>query len=228
MPTATVLVVDDEPSIRNLVKSYLEAEDLRVITASTGPEGLQAARTHQPDLIILDIMLPGMDGIQVLQELRRESKHVYVIMLTARTEETDRVIGLRVGADDYVTKPFSPRELAARVKAALRRMQRSTAPPEGRVWTFNNFRLDAGGRQVEVNDQPVELTSTEFDLLKTLVEHRGLVLSREQLIEQVWGVDYYGENRVVDVHIGHIRQKIGEDFITTVRGVGYRFQAEVV
>jgi len=228
MPTATVLVVDDEPSIRNLVKSYLEAEDLRVITASTGPEGLQAARTHQPDLIILDIMLPGMDGIQVLQELRRESKHVYVIMLTARTEETDRVIGLRVGADDYVTKPFSPRELAARVKAALRRLQRSTAPPEGRVWTFNNFRLDAGGRQVKVNGQSVELTSTEFDLLKTLVEHRGLVLSREQLIEQVWGVDYYGENRVVDVHIGHIRQKIGEDFITTVRGVGYRFQAEVV
>lgn len=226
MPTATILVIDDEPSIRKLVKSYLEAEGLRVITAATGPEGLQIASYQQPDLIILDIMLPGMDGLEVLQELRRESKKVYVIMLTARTEETDRVIGLRVGADDYVTKPFSPRELAARVKAALRRIQHSSAPPEGKAWNFKHFQLDAGGRQVEVYGQPVDLTTTEFDLLQALVEHRGLVLTREQLLEQVWGPDHYGENRVVDVHIGHIRQKIGGDFIITVRGVGYRFQAE--
>jgi len=226
MPTATILVVDDEPSIRNLVESYLEAEDLHVVLASTGPEALQKARTYQPDLIILDIMLPGMDGIQVLQELRRESKQVYVIMLTAKTEETDRVIGLSVGADDYVTKPFSPRELTARVKAALRRLQRPLPPQEGQVWNYENFRLDARSRQVWVDDRPVDLTSTEFDLLQTLVEHHGMVLSREQLIEQVWGVNYYGENRVVDVHIGHIRQKIGPGYIATVRGVGYRFQAE--
>lgn len=225
MATATILVIDDEPSILNLIQSYLQAENYQVLTARDGREGLDAAKTHQPDLVILDIMLPGMDGIQVLQELRRDSD-VYVIMLTAKTEETDRVIGLSVGADDYVTKPFSPRELVARVKAALRRIQGTRSTPRPEIWSFRDLTIDISGRQVRLDDQPVDLTSTEFDILQALVEHRGMVLSREQLTEKVWGNDFYGELRVVDVHIGHIRQKIGEEFIATVRGVGYRFQAE--
>ena len=150
-------------------------------------------------------------------------------MLTAKTEETDKIVGLSVGADDYVTKPFSPRELVARIKAALRRLQSGAGPAETQVLNFKHVRIDTGSRQVWVDDRPVELTSTEFDLLKTLAEHRGLVLSREQLLEQVWGHDYFGEVRVVDVHLGHIRQKLGdESLITTVRGVGYRFEDKIV
>jgi two-component system alkaline phosphatase synthesis response regulator PhoP len=152
---------------------------------------------------------------------------VYIILLTAKSEEADKVIGLSVGADDYLTKPFSPRELVARVKSALRRL-RSSSRAEGSVLAFQHVRVDTGSRQVWVEDQLVELTTIEFDLLKTLAENRGLVLSREQLLEKVWGYDYYGEARVVDVHIGHVRQKLGEDFITTVRGAGYRFDDEVV
>ena len=171
-------------------------------------------------------MLPGMDGIEVLTRLRRESD-AYVILLTARSEETDKIVGLSVGADDYMTKPFSPRELVARIKAALRRLQSRVSTAEATVITFRHMRIDAGRRQVWVDDEPVELTAIEFDLLKTLAEHRGMVLSREQLLQQVWGYDYYGEDRVVDVHIGHIRQKLGGDrFVVTVRGVGYRFVDE--
>lgn len=225
MSPTTILVIDDEPSILNLVSSYLKKEGFRVLTARDGNQGLKLAREHNPELIILDIMLPGLDGIQVLQELRRKS-NVYIIMLTAKTEETDRVIGLSVGADDYVSKPFSPRELVARVKAALRRIQGDGLSAQLKIWKFSHLRIDLSGQQVWVKEQPVNLTSTEFDLLKTLVEHQGMVLSREQLIENVWGINFYGEMRVVDVHIGHIRNKIGEDYITTVRGVGYRFNTE--
>jgi two-component system alkaline phosphatase synthesis response regulator PhoP len=169
-------------------------------------------------------MLPGMDGIEVLTQLRRESD-VYVIMLTAKAEETDKIVGLSVGADDYLTKPFSPRELAARVKAALRRLQSGSGLPEESSMAFEHVRIDTGSRKVWVNDEQIDLTTIEFDLLKTLAEHHGRVLSREQLLEKVWGYDYYGEIRVVDVHVGHIRQKLGDDhFIATVRGVGYRFE----
>jgi two-component system alkaline phosphatase synthesis response regulator PhoP len=172
-------------------------------------------------------MLPGLDGIELLTRLRRESD-VYVILLTAKTDETDKIVGLSVGADDYVTKPFSPRELVARIKAALRRLQSEAGPTEGQILNFKHIRIDTGGRQVWVDDRLVELTSTEFDLLKVLAEHRGLVLSREQLLEKVWGHEYFGEIRVVDVHLGHIRQKLGnEDLISTVRGAGYRFEDEV-
>jgi two-component system alkaline phosphatase synthesis response regulator PhoP len=223
-----ILVIDDEQSILNLVSAYLRPEGYEVYTATDGPSGLNAARAYHPDLIVLDIMLPGMDGIELLTRLRRESD-VYVIMLTAKTEETDKIVGLSVGADDYVTKPFSPRELVARIKAALRRLQSGAGPTETQVLNFRHVRIDTGSRQVWVDDRPVELTSTEFDLLKTLAEHHGLVLSREQLLEQVWGHDYFGEIRVVDVHLGHIRQKLGdESLITTVRGVGYRFEDQVV
>lgn len=228
MKPATILVVDDEQSLLNIVTAYLRAEGYTVHTAMDGPSGLKAVRTFKPDLIILDIMLPGMDGLELLQHLRRES-NVYVIMLTARAEETDKVVGLSVGADDYLTKPFSARELVARVKAALRRYGQSGASVESNVLNFRRLRIDVGARQVWKDDQPVDLTAIEFDLLHALAEHRGRVLSREQLLELVWGHDFYGEERVVDVHLGHIRRKIETDpanpeLIATVRGVGYRFE----
>ena len=222
-----ILVIDDEPSITNLVAAYLKPEGYEIYTAANGNAGLKAARAFKPDLIILDIMLPGMNGIELLSRLRRESE-VYVILLTARTEETDKIVGLSVGADDYVTKPFSPRELTARVKSALRRIQiRASSGFETNVYSFRHLRLDTAARTVVVNESPVDLTAIEFDLLKALVENRGRVLSREQLLENVWGGEYFGEQRVVDVHLGHIRQKLGrDDLIVTVRGIGYRFEGE--
>jgi len=222
-----ILVVDDEPSITNLVSAYLKPEGYEVFTAIDGPSGLKAARAFKPDLVILDIMLPGMDGIELLSRLRRESE-VYVILLTAKTEETDKVVGLSIGADDYVTKPFSPRELTARVKSALRRIQAGAGSgSETSVLSFRHLQMDVGARTVTVDKNPIELTTIEFDLLKALAENRGRVLSREQLLEKVWGGEYFGEMRVVDVHLGHVRQKLGrEDLIATVRGVGYRFEDE--
>jgi two-component system alkaline phosphatase synthesis response regulator PhoP len=224
---AKILVIDDEPSIVNLVSAYLKPEGYVVYTATDGNAGLKAAHVFKPDLIILDLMLPGMDGIELLSRLRRESD-VYVIMLTARTEETDKIVGLSVGADDYVTKPFSPRELVARVKAALRRLKTGTGSNvERSVFSFKHVHIDVGAHTVSVDDVPIELTSIEFDLLRVLAENRGRVLSREQLLENVWGSEYFGEMRVVDVHLGHVRQKLGnEALITTVRGIGYRFEDE--
>src|SRR5215208_5253511 len=224
---AKILVIDDEPSIVNLVRAYLKPEGYEVFTAMDGNSGLKAARSFQPDLIILDLMLPGMDGIELLSRLRRESD-VYVILLTAKTEETDKVIGLSVGADDYVTKPFSPRELTARVKAALRRIQAGAGSgSEMSVLSFRHLHMDVGARIVTIDETPIELTAIEFELLKALAENRGRVLSREQLLEKVWGGEYFGEMRVVDVHLGHVRQKLGnESLIMTIRGVGYRFEDE--
>jgi two-component system, OmpR family, alkaline phosphatase synthesis response regulator PhoP len=228
MAEATVLLIEDEQSIQNMVTAYLRPEGYDVHTASDGPSGLEAARTYKPDLIVLDIMLPGMDGIELLTRLRRES-NVYVIMLTAKAEEIDRVMTLSVGADDYVTEPFSPHELVARVKAALRRLQGPSGLDERSIPTFRNIRIDTASRQVWVNGHLVGLTETKFDILQTLAEHRGMVLSREQLLEKVWGFNYFGEIRVVDVHLGHIRQKLGgEGLISTVRGIGYRFDDEAV
>ena len=233
MPKAKILVVDDEQNILDLVTAYLEQENYEVYTALDGPGALKAARAFKPDLIVLDIMLPGMDGLEVLSHLRRES-NVYIIMLTARSEETDKVIGLSVGADDYLTKPFSPRELAARIKAALRRYGR---PGDGigdrTVLNFRTLRIDVDARQVWKEDRPVELTTIQFDLLQALAEHHGRVLSREQLLERVWGHDFFGEERVVDVHLGQIRKRIERDpsnpeLIATVRGAGYRFEDEPV
>jgi two-component system alkaline phosphatase synthesis response regulator PhoP len=226
MSPEKVLVIDDEDKILNLVTSYLERDGYQVETARDGKVGLEKARTYQPDVIILDIMLPGLDGLEVLSQIRRNSA-VYVIMLTAKAEETDKIVGLSMGADDYLTKPFSPRELSARVKAALRRLNLSDQVPVRSTLSFQNIEIDPGSRIVRVHDQEVELTAMEFDLLAALAEYPGLVLSREQLLEKVWGHDYYGELRVVDVHIGHIRQKLGDDrFISTVRGVGYRFEGK--
>ena len=227
MSNYKILVIDDEPSIVNLVSAYLKPEGYEVYTATDGPSGLKAAHAFKPDLIVLDLMLPGMDGLELLSRLRRESD-VYVIMLTARTDETDKIVGLSVGADDYVTKPFSPRELVARVKAALRRIQTGTASSEEKsVLSFKHVRIDIGAHTVSVDNVSIELTSIEFDLLRALAESRGRVLSREQLLERIWGAEYFGEMRVVDVHLGHVRQKLGnESLIATVRGVGYRFEDE--
>jgi len=224
-----ILVVDDEPAIVNTVQAYLEKEGYTVHTALDGRAALKAARVFRPDLIVLDIMLPGMDGIEVLRRLRQESD-VYVLMLTARADETDKVVGLTMGADDYLTKPFSPREMVARVKAILRRGRGAVGGFSEAALTFRRLRIEPDARRVWKDGQPVELTSVEFELLHALARHRGRVLSREQLIEQVWGYDYYGEERVVDVHIGNIRRKLEDDptnptLIVTVRGVGYRFEA---
>jgi two-component system alkaline phosphatase synthesis response regulator PhoP len=228
MSKPKILVIDDEQSILKLVSAYLRPEGYEVYTASDGTSGLKAARAYNPDLVVLDIMLPGMDGVELLSQLRRESD-VYVIMLTAKAEETDKIVGLSVGADDYVTKPFSPRELVARIKAALRRQYSGSSLRDRNVLVFRHVRIDTGSRQVWVDDREIELTAIEFDLLKTLAEHRGMVLSREQLLEKVWGHDFFGEIRVVDVHLGHIRGKLGgEGYIVTVRGVGYRFIDEVI
>lgn len=226
---AKILVVDDEPSIVNLVSAYLKPEGYEVLTAADGPSGLKAARVYKPDLVVLDVMLPGMDGMELLSRLRRESE-AYVILLTAKTEETDKIVGLSIGADDYVTKPFSPRELVARIKAALRRIQSGSGLGGLEALSFRHVLIDAGARTVSVDGQPVELTAIEFDLLRALAENHGRVLTREQLLEKVWGGTYFGEVRVVDVHLGHVRQKLGGDpgqgLIATVRGVGYRFEDE--
>ncbi len=225
MPAAKILIIDDEPSIHTVLSAYLKAEGYDFQSAFDGKAGLAAARSFEPDIIVLDVMLPEMDGIEVLANLRRGS-NVYVIMLTARSEETDKIVGLSVGADDYLTKPFSPRELVARIKAALRRLQNPTASAaEVNILNFKHIRIDIGARRVWVAEKNIDLTSIEFDLLLTLAQHQSMVLSREQLLEKIWGYNYFGESRVVDVHIGHIRQKLGvEPVIDTVRGVGYRFE----
>jgi two-component system alkaline phosphatase synthesis response regulator PhoP len=222
---AKILLIDDEPSIHTVVTAYLKAEGYEFQSAMDGTSGLTSARTFKPDVIILDVMLPGMDGIEVLANLRRES-NVYVIMLTARSEETDKIVGLSVGADDYLTKPFSPRELIARIKAALRRIQSTNKPSDTTsTLVFSHMRIDLSERRVWLEEQLIDLTAVEFDLLVALAQHQGMVLSREQLLEKAWGYDYFGDTRVVDVHIGHVRQKLGDDrFIETIRGVGYRFE----
>jgi len=226
MEHVKILVVDDEQNIVDLVSAYLKKDGFTVLTAFDGETGLALARQEQPDLIVLDIMLPHMDGLEVLAKVRREYDP-YVIMLTARTEEVDRVVGLSVGADDYVTKPFSPRELVARVRAALRRLLKNQGnAPEHHVLTFGDLKIDLDSRKVWLKAEELELTMTEFDLLAEMAENKGRVLSREQLLQRVWGYDYFGETRVVDVHMGHVRHKIGSGYISTIRGVGYRFEGD--
>lgn len=223
----TVLIIEDEASIRTVARAYLEQAGFTVIWADNGVEGLELARRRRPDLVILDLMLPGMDGMEVAARLRQESD-VFILMLTARSEETDRVAGLRIGADDYLTKPFSPRELVARVEAILRR-RRAAAPPD-HILRFAHLRVDPERREVWTDTQLLDLTTTEFDVLLALTRHAGKVLSREQLIDQVWGADFYGTDRVVDVYVGQVRRKLeaatGATLIRTIRGVGYKFSAE--
>jgi DNA-binding response OmpR family regulator len=222
----TVLVVDDEPRIVELARDYLEHAGFAVLTAIDGPSALRAARTRKPDILVLDLGLPGMDGLDVARTLRRESS-VPIVMLTARDDELDRVLGLEIGADDYVTKPFSPRELVARVKAHLRREQMDTAPAEAA--TIGPFRLDRTGRRVYVGDRELTLTSTEFNLLEFFLAHPGRAYSRDQLLDAVWGQSHYVTPRTVDVHVRRLREQIeaspeSPHYLTTVRGFGYRFE----
>lgn len=218
-----ILVIDDEPGIIKLITAYLKPEGYEVLTAGDGEAGLKAARAFKPDLILLDVMLPGLDGIELLARLRRESD-VYVILLTARTEETDKVVGLTVGADDYVTKPFSPRELVARIKAVLRR--RAPQATEDAV-ELGGLRLDPVTHRVSAGEQGLALGPTEFRLLHFLMTHPERVHSRAQLLDQVWGDHVFVEERTVDVHIRRLRcalEPAGHDrYIQTVRGSGYRF-----
>jgi two-component system alkaline phosphatase synthesis response regulator PhoP len=222
-----ILVVDDEQSIVELIKFNLEKEDWQVVTAYDGDEALDVFRRENPDLVLLDIMLPIMDGWQVCKELR-ETSSVPIIMLTAKGDEPDKIKGLEIGADDYVTKPFSPKELVARVRAALRRAS-TASPPSQHVVTLQGLRIDIDRHQVTLDDEPLVLTPKEFDLLLLLVQNKGKVLTRDMLLEKVWGYDYGGETRTVDVHIRRLRQKMGEDpsrprYIHTVHGVGYKVE----
>lgn len=225
-----VLVVDDEKNLVNLLRGYLEREGFEVHEALDGPSAVEVARRVRPDLIVLDWMLPGLDGPQVLSELRRFSD-AYVIMLTARTEEVDKIVGLSAGADDYLTKPFSPGELVARIRAMLRRPRGSDSAANAAAdapLEFGELTIDSGRREVQRRGEEVSLTALEFDLLSALASRPGLVFTRRQLLERVWGETYFGSDHVVDVHVANLRKKIEEDpanprYVQTVRGVGYRF-----
>lgn len=223
-----VLVVEDDPSISRLVASYLEQEGFAVDVAANGETGVDLARSRRPDVIVLDLMLPAMDGIEVCRRIRTFSE-AYIIMLTARTEEIDRLIGLSVGADDYLGKPFSPRELVARVKAMLRRPRAADigAEPPRR---FGALQIDPVAREVQLGGGLVTLTRTEFDILDALSARPRMAFARRQLLEQVWGEDWFGDDHVIEVHVANLRRKLDDDpqsprFIRTVRGVGYRIGA---
>ena len=223
-----ILVVDDEEHIIELVELYLEKEGYRVTSALDGDAAVEKFLSEKPDLLVLDIMLPGKDGLEVLREIRKTSQ-VPVIMLTARESEVDKVVGLELGADDYLTKPFSPRELVARVKAVLRRSKPPAEEAE-ELLERRGLTMDSRRRRVEVDGVgEVELTAKEFDLLHVLASNPGIVLTRDRLMEKVWGYEYVGDTRTVDVYIRHLREKLADNaesprFIETVRGVGYRFK----
>ena len=225
---ARVLIVDDEAPIRDLVRGYLEREGFAVATAADGPDGLAAVRSGRPDVVILDVMLPGLDGLEVCRRLRTFSD-AYVLMLTARDEEIDRIVGLSVGADDYLVKPFSPRELVARVKAMLRRPRGGPGGGSGDSRVPGALAIDEARRAVRVDGRPVELTALEFDLLAVLARDPGVVVRRASLLDRVWGPDFVADEHLVDVHVANLRRKLGDDpaaprFIETVRGVGYRLR----
>jgi DNA-binding response OmpR family regulator len=220
MEQGTILVVDDETNIAALVDLYLSREGYRVVQAATGAAALEAVDRSRPRLVVLDVGLPDIDGLEVCRRLRRSST-IPVIFLTARDGEVDRILGLELGADDYITKPFSPAELVARVKAVLRRVDGGAATAE--VVQVGGVAIDVARREVRVADVPVEFTTKEFELLRFLAERPGLALSRQQILDGVWGYDWFGDARTVDVHIAQVRKKVGDAvLITTVRGLGYR------
>jgi DNA-binding response OmpR family regulator len=221
-----VLVVDDEKNIVELAKLYLTKEGYDVISAADGAEGLQKVKAQRPALVILDIMLPQVDGWEVCRRLRRAGDDVPIIMLTARGDDVDRIVGLELGADDYVVKPFNPRELVARVKAVLRRYEAGLRP--AKTVALRDLHIDHERREMRVKDELITLRTKEFDLLAYLVQNRGLVLSRGQILDAVWGYDYYGDTRTVDVHIAHLRDRLAGSGVTieTVWGVGYKLVAE--
>ena len=215
----TILLVEDEEDIATLVRTYLERDGFQVVWASRGVEGLLALEQHEVRLAILDLQLPDADGLDLCRAIRQQSR-LPIVILTARDEEIDRITGLELGADDYIAKPFSPRELVARVRAVLRRAEPDAAADE---IVLGDVAVDRGGRAVTVNGNPVELTGMEFDLLAYLIDHTGLVLSRERLLDRVWGLAFPGGTRTVDVHVAQLRRKLGRpELICTVRGSGYK------
>jgi DNA-binding response OmpR family regulator len=217
----TILIVDDEPNIIELARLYLERDGYNVAAVTNGRDALSKCDALGPDLIVLDLMLPDIDGFDVCRQIRTSST-VPILMLTARREDVDKIVGLELGADDYLTKPFNPRELVARVRAILRRYHTGIAPEE--IMEMGNLRIDLLRHEVTVAGEPVSLRTKEFDLLATFARNLGIVLSREKLLEVVWGYDYYGETRTVDVHVNHLRNKIagaGVD-VETLRGTGYK------
>lgn len=226
---AQILVVDDEKPLAGMVAAYLSREGYQPRMAYNGPDAVAAALEHTPDVMILDLGLPGMDGVEVCRKIRTFSD-CYIIMLTARQDEIDKLIGLSVGADDYMTKPFSIRELVARVQTVLRRPRTPTGTthhPEEPPRVFGDLRVDTAGREVHVAGAPIDLTPTEFDILATLTSRPKLAFSRQQILDEVWGENWIGDDHVVDVHVAHLRQKLGDDpaaprYVRTVRGVGYR------
>jgi two-component system, OmpR family, alkaline phosphatase synthesis response regulator PhoP len=226
MSNDTILVVDDEQNIVELATMYLEQEGFRVISARDGEAALERAKSDRPALIVLDLMLPKLDGWQVCRKIRAESD-LPILMLTARDDDVDKIVGLEIGADDYMTKPFNPRELVARVKAILRRTEPRRPEPAGPVHV-GNVAIDPARRTVHIGDREVELRTKEFDLLMVLAENEGIVLTREKLLDLVWGFDFYGQTRTVDVHVAHVRNKLegANVSIETVWGVGYKLEAK--
>jgi len=224
---ARILVVDDEPDILNLLEYNLKRSGFQAILAKDGPEAIEAAKAHKPDLVLLDIMLPDMEGTEVLRRLKsmEATASIPVIMLTAKGEEVDKIVGFELGAEDYITKPFSPRELILRVKAVLKRTAERPEPVEAAV-SFNELSVDLSRHKVSVSGKPVELSSTEFRLLTELMQAKGRVLTRDNLLDRAWGRDCFVIPRTVDTHVRRLRSKLGAagDYIETVRGVGYRFK----
>ena len=217
-----VLVVEDEASIASFVAAYLKNAGFNVKTTASGNEALRIVDSEKPDLVVLDLMLPDLDGVEVCKRIRQQSD-LPVLMLTARDEDVDKIIGLEVGADDYMTKPFNPRELVARVRAILRRATTHAGERESEVLRHGELTVDAGRREAKVGDREVQLAPKEFDLLWELLDHRGLVLTRDQLLERVWGYTFAGDTRTVDVHVRQLRRKLGDASpIVTVWGVGYK------
>jgi two-component system, OmpR family, alkaline phosphatase synthesis response regulator PhoP len=223
MSSELILLVDDEPSIISLARLYLEREKFRIDSAPDGEAALDAVHRLNPALIVLDVMLPKLDGFEVCKRLRAENQSIAIIMLTARDDDIDKIIGLELGADDYLTKPFNPRELVARVKAILRRAERVT-PSSADILHLGNLTIDATRREVNVGGQLLDLRAQEFEVLYTLAGQPGRVFTREQLLHKAWGYDFFGQTRTVDVHIAHLRKKLSGSSVAieTVTGIGYK------
>jgi len=229
MPEGLILLVDDEINISNLARLYLEREGFSISATEDGLKAYEIIQQRNPDLVVLDVMLPGLDGFELCQRLRKEENPVAIIMLTARDEDIDKIVGLELGADDYLTKPFNPRELVARVKAILRRRHQAAAnvTEQNDVLRVGDLEIDSGRREVLCVNTPVDLRTQEFEVLWQLALHRGLVLSREKLLQLAWGYDYPGQTRTVDMHIAQLRRKLKDSRVSieTVTGVGYKLVA---
>ena len=227
MPNETILVVDDEANIRDLARLYLEKDGYKVVIAQDGAQALTQAREVDPALIVLDLMLPEVDGWEVCRRVRADS-NVPILMLTARDDDIDKIVGLEMGADDYLTKPFNPRELVARVRAILRRVQSTASAATNEARQIGDVTIDPTSREVMVGDIRMQLRTKEFDLLLTLADHKNIVLSRDQLLDLVWGYEFYGQTRTVDVHIAHLREKLSDSslVIETVWGMGYKLVSD--